>query len=96
MELKKIKYRVGIIVFIIVIVVVMILVFAKHRTKVEQEVQSYGNTELTTYVYYKGEVVESWYDYIDSTFNDTMKCYRYNQGMRIIERLERIDDIDCN
>jgi len=63
------------------------------NTFIKQEYGNYGSkVNLVTEIYYKGYNVKTEFD----TINDTIKCYRYNEGIKLINKLKYLDTLKCN
>ena len=58
--------------------------------------QSYWEENIVTEIYYKGERIDYHYDEVRHKTNDSIKCIRYNEGLLLIEKWKKIDNINCN
>lgn len=48
-----------------------------------------------TEVYFKGDRIINNMDFIDNNWNDSIICFRYNEGIKLIEKYQQIDNIKC-
>ena len=74
-------------------IIISSYIIVSIRTGVKQEIDKHSF--LITTVYYNGDKIDFHVDKIDKSFNDTIKCWRYNEGIKLIERIKKIDLKDC-
>lgn len=78
---------------VLLLLLLIMLVSCRGRNSVHQEYDNYGfEINLVTEVYYEDELIDIKFD----TINDTIKCYRYNEGIKLIKKLKYLDNLKCN